>query len=261
MALQIKHDDGDNTEKNVPLEGWQYSTTAMAPEDRPDGMPKEAEFNPEQDFDTFKVPEGVEMDKRELNAGLNPGLHVTPPNETKGKLIKIGIVFVLVLIVILIGKLIIFPKPKDLTADCHMNDQQLAEKYNIKFERNENKDKYMPQWTDKRTITVNEGKGLCAIYIDGKYSGFHFDNKKWSVAGLKIGDPEIHMFDWITFKYETYFQVLNDMAGGNSEADYFVNFTTNECIVVTVSDRTNRIVALTYYNDAATVLETLEGLD
>lgn len=261
MALQIKHDDGDGGDsKDIEMTGWQYSSTARE-EDGADDPSKEPEFNPAQEFDTFKVPDGVEMDKRELTAGLNPGLHVEAPNETKPKLIKIGIALLVVAIIILIFKLVLFPAPKDLTADRGLDEKQLAAKYGITFERNEDMDKYMPQWTDKRTITVNEGKDLCTIYIDGQYKGFHFDSRKYTFGGLKIGDPEIKMFELVTFPYDEDYQVINDMMGGDSEADYLVNYATNECLVLTVSDKSNRIVAITYYNDAATVLETLEGLD
>ena len=259
MALAIKHDDDEKeTKEGLHLDGWQNSSTAKALEEGDSNAPKEIEFNPEQEFDTFKVPTGVEMDRRELTSGgSNPGLHIDPPNESKPKIIKISISLVSLLIVLILVKVLAFPTPKDLTADRNMDPSQLSGKYGFSFTRDEGMDKYMPQWTDKRTIEVSKDKGLCVINVDGQYKGFHFDNKKYTFGGLKVGDPEIHMFDDITFKYENDYQILNDMMGGNSEADYFVNWTTNEVLVVTVSDRTNRIVALTYYNDAKTILEAL----
>lgn len=257
MGLQIKHDDGDNTEQDLSTMNWQDSSTAREAA----GEKLEVEFNPEQQFDTFKVPEGVEMDRRELTQGLNPGLHIDPPNETKSKLIRIGITIGVILVLILMVKLIFFPAPKDLTADRGLDDKQLASKYGINFEREEGMDRYVPQWTEGRTVTVNKGKDLCTIYIDGKYVGFHFDTKRWTFGGLSIGDPEIHMFEQITFEYDKDYNIINDIAEGNSCADYFYNKKTNECLVVTVSDKSNRIVAITYYNDAKLILEGLSGVD
>ena len=110
-------------------------------------------------------------------------------------------------------------------------------------------------------ITVNSGKKLNTVYIDGKYSGIHFSDRRWTIYGLNIGLGETEIAGKITYKYDNCMVILNDALGGTSTADYYYNKAANTCLVVTISDTTNRIVALTYFTDLAKVTEALGGLD
>ena len=55
--------------------------------------------------------------------------------------------------------------------------------------------------------------------------------------------------------------VLNDMAGGNSTAYYYYNMSENDCFVLIVNEQSNRVVAMTYFNNYSKITETLESLE
>lgn len=111
------------------------------------------------------------------------------------------------------------------------------------------------------TITVEGDGEIGVVYIDGARKGIHIDDKKYMLYGLSIGDGEYQIEDKITYDYESYFNVLNDMVGGNSTAWFYYNTASNDCIVVFVNDKSARIVAMTYFNDYKLISENLSSLD
>ena len=79
--------------------------------------------------------------------------------------------------------------------------------------------------------------------------------------GLNIGLGAYEIPNKITYKYDSHFEMLNDMMGGQSTADYYYNKAANDCLVITSNDNTGRIVAITYFTDLSKVTETISGID
>jgi hypothetical protein len=258
MALQIKNNGPDEDEPAREYYGssWTESTTAKTPEEREQ---EEPEFNPEQEFDTFKVPKGVDKEEKEVTSYMDPNFHRADPvvhPDDNSKLIKSIITVAIIGIIAILIKVLIFPAPKDLTDSARLSEDEIASKFKITFERDEIMDKYIPKWTNG-TVEARSGKGLTVFSIDGKYGGFHIDNKKWSVYGLKIGMKYDEVPAALTFSNSENFMVLNDVIGGNSSADYYYNDATNEGLVVTINDNSGRVVAITYWNDFIKMTENL----
>ena len=256
MALQIKNNGPDDEPaREFYGDSWMDSTTAREPKDS-----DEPEFNPEAEFDTFKVPKGAERVET-VTSYMDPNYHnassMASPRKSDAKIAKTLITLGVLLIIAIMVKIFVFPAPKDLTSMAKSSEEEIADAYKIKFERDEVMDKYIPQWTNGSTIEARSGKGLTVFSIDGKYSGFHIDTKKWTVYGLKVGMAVQDIPGSITFNSEDWFEVLNDALGGNSTADYYYNSTTNECLAITISDNTGRIVAITYCNDFRKMCENL----
>ena len=99
-----------------------------------------------------------------------------------------------------------------------------------------------------------------AYLLEGE-STVWIDDKKYNMLGIHIGDGEYKIEDNITFEYDEYFSVLNDMAGGNSTALFYFNTAKNDCLVITVNDKSARVVAMTYFNDYKLISKNLSGLD
>lgn len=257
MALSIKNNGPDDDEPAREFYGdsWMDSTTAREPKES-----DEPEFNPEAEFDTFKVPKGAERVET-VTSYMDPNYHnassMAPPDKTNDKLAKTLISLGVLAVLVILAKILLFPSPKDLTGMTRSSEEDIATTYKITFERDEVMDKYIPQWTNGATIEARSGKGLTVFSIDGKYSGFHIDSKKWTLYGLKVGMAVQDIPGNITFRSEDWFEVLNDALGGNSTADYYYNSSTNECLIITINDNTGRIVAITYCNDFRKISEAL----
>ena len=259
MALQIKNngpEDGDD-EREYYGSSWQESTTAREPSES-----VEPEFNPEAEFDTFKVPKGVAREEKQYTTFMDPEYHKVESNKPEENSAKVYIKAIITLVVLtIIGfgiKTIFFPTPKDLTAAASLSKEDLAAKYKIKFKRDEAMDKYIPKWIkDSSVLEAETGKGLTVFSINGKYCGFHFDTKKYTAFGLSIGMLYDEIPSKMTFKYEDNLNVVNDALGGISTADYYYNETTNECLIITINDNTAKIAAITYTNNFDLFAENL----
>ena len=260
MALQIKRDDPDdnNTQEEVtPGKLKMYGDYKDEQSDEPD-------FDPEKEFDTFQLPEGVEkrqqthkpyLSEDDFNVKMNPG-----EKESLSIITKLIIFLVVVGVIVVAIKVVFFKPPTDITPNRTLNEQQLADTYGLKFERDEKMDKYIPQYTNGRKVEAKTADGLTVFYIDGVYSGFHITDKKWSLYGIEKGTAEISLHN-TSFIYDESFNVLTDLNDGKSKVDFFTNEATNECIACAVNDKSNRVVAITYFNDCKLATETLHKID
>lgn len=259
MALQIKNngpEDGDD-EREYYGSSWQESTTAREPSES-----DEPEFNPEAEFDTFKVPKGVAKEEKQYTTYMDPEYHknesITSSDKSTKGYIKALITLIVLAVIAFAIKTVFFPAPKDLTAAASLSKEDLAAKYKIKFKRDEAMDKYIPKWIkDSSVLEAETGKGLTVFSINGKYCGFHFDTKKYTAFGLSIGMLYDEIPSKMTFKYEDNLNVVNDALGGISTADYYYNETTNECLIITINDNTAKVSAITYTNDFHLFVENL----
>ncbi len=109
-------------------------------------------------------------------------------------------------------------------------------------------------------ITVKSNGGIGIIYKNDKRFGIAIDGKSYKFFGIKIGDPEYKVADNITFTYDDEFSILNDLIDTRSTSVYYHNKNTNELLVVTVNGNSNRVVAVTYFNDGRFLTNTLDDI-
>lgn len=171
---------------------------------------------------------------------------------------------VIALIVVVGVKLfvnLVNPKATDVTAYVNMETADVEAELDVTLPLAPDMAGKINQWSNNRVVTVNSDGEIGVVYMDGKHIGLHIADKKYTMFGVKIGDGETTIDNNITFDYENSMFVLNDMAEGKSTATYYYNKTNNDCLVVIINDNSNRVVAMTYFNNYAKVTETLSGLD
>ena len=187
------------------------------------------------------------------------------PSSSKNNvnIYKIIISFILVLAVVaIVGSLMDKNKTSkvDLTNYVNKESGYVARELGLSFELdNEMAAKINHYSTGSVTVEGNGDVGV--VYIDGKYSGLHTDKKGYSLYNISIGDPIIAVDNKTTYKYDDCFQVLDDIAAGDSEAYYYYNLTQGDCFVVIVNNHSNKVVAMTYFSDYYKVTETLDSLE
>lgn len=151
------------------------------------------------------------------------------------------------------------PKCTDVTDMVGMKTEELEKRLQLSMTRNSNMSKKINQYSGGK-VSVDSVGGIGVVYIDGKHVGLHIDSNKYSMFGLYMGDPGYIVEDNITYEYESSFQVLDDMVEGHSTAEFYYNKRRGDCLVVIFNDYTDRIVALTYFNDLDKVTERLSGI-
>ena len=291
MALQLKNNGPDEDEPAREYYGssWTESTTAREAGSKESGegsgeggsgggsdgesaggskagsggnAPDMPEFNPELEFDAFKVPDGVEKEEKEFISQFDTTKKIDNSlgpfkDKTNEKLIKTAIGLVVLAAIILIIKLVFFPAPRDLTSCTKLSEPELEIELRTTFKRDENMDKFIPHWLESGTFEAKSGKGLYTFSIDGEYKGFHIDKKRYTLYGLTIGERYDVAEMTFNFPYTGSFFVVNDLANGVSTADYYYNESTNECVIVTINNNSGQVVAITYTNDYRKMTENL----
>lgn len=172
---------------------------------------------------------------------------------------------ILFIIVVTAGKAIlnyVNPEITDLTPYLTMSKYDLARTLGISLSDNPNMLSKIYEYTDSEiTVDGDSENSIGIIYIDGRQSGLHTDNRIYSMYGVKIGDAVISLNDLITFPYDTSFEILGDIAQSAATATFYQNTDSNECLVIVSNNTSGRVVALTYYSNAKKATERLTPAD
>lgn len=170
------------------------------------------------------------------------------------------ILFIVGLIVIGVGKAIVsivMPEGEDITPLLTDNAKTIAAELGVTFTDH-------PEWAARvhqyavGTVTVKAAEDIGIVYINGRQIGVQVESKAYTMFGIQIGDGEKHAYDHMTYPFEDFFSVINDMAEGKTTTYFYYNKKQNDCIALTINDTTNRIVGMTYFTDYEKVIETLE---
>ena len=146
----------------------------------------------------------------------------------------------------------------DVTGMVGMDKGQIETILQISLTDDPDMAKKINQYSGKKP-TVDGAKGIGIVYIDGVRIGLHIDSGSYSMYGVNIGDSESTTEKNITYKYEGRFEVLDDVILGNSTADFYYNKKKGDCLVVIYNDYSNKVVALTYFNNVNIVTKNLSG--
>ena len=146
----------------------------------------------------------------------------------------------------------------DVTGMVDMDKEQIETILQITMTEDPDMAKKINQYSGKQP-TVDGAKGIGIVYIDGMRIGLHIDSGSYCMYGVNIGDSEKATEDNITYRYEGHFKVLDDVVLGNSTADFYFNRKNGDCLVVIYNDYSNKVVALTYFNNVNIVTKNLSG--
>lgn len=170
------------------------------------------------------------------------------------------ILFIVGLIVIGIGKAIVsvvMPEGEDITPFLTGNADSIAAELGVTFTDH-------PEWVSRvhqygvGTVTVKAAEDIGIVYLNGRQIGVQVESKAYTMFGIQIGDGEKHAYDHMTYSFEDFFSVINDMAEGKTTTYFYYNKKQNDCIALTINDTTNRIVGMTYFTDYQKIIQTLD---
>lgn len=186
--------------------------------------------------------------------------------EEKQKGMAAGIVVKIIIALIVCGALIfggkaivsvVMPEGEDITNLLKSDAAAIASQLGVTFTDNSEWVSQIHQYS-KGTVTVKAAEDIGIVYIDGKQMGVHVRSKKYTMFGVQLGDSETSAYNGMSFPYDNFLSVLNDMAEGKTTTYYYYNLERNDCLAITINDTTNRIVGMTYFYDFKKITETLE---
>ena len=145
---------------------------------------------------------------------------------------------------------------QDISKMLTGTEAELADQLNLKFEDMNDRAPKIQQYSGG-TVTVRGTNTLEVIYIDGKQVGVATDSRDYRFFGVGVNDPEVDVDKLMTFKSDYVFSVMNDMMGGSSQSYYYCDRAKNQCLVLTISDKTHRVVYMTFFTDLALISREL----
>lgn len=171
---------------------------------------------------------------------------------------------VIIGIIVFVGveiKNYLYPERIDVSDWAKLELSEIESRLGFRLKDNPKMVQLIYEYTDGEvTVSGDSEKGIGVVYIDGKQSGLHIDNRKYGMFGLRMGLGEMEVEDNITYDYDDYYEVVNDISEGGSTATFYENHTNGDCLIVVFNDLTHRIVALTYYTEGEKVTELLSPL-
>ena len=150
---------------------------------------------------------------------------------------------------------------KDITIYLNMTEDEIADGLNIEFYDNTELPAKIPVYVDKNRVTAKSGGDLDLIFINGEKVGVRTDSRKYKFYNVSINESEQNALDTMTYKYDSSFVVLNDMAKGTSKDYFYYRKKEGDCLVLTVNDNSNRVVCLAYYNNYRLISKDLGPVD
>jgi len=252
MGISLKKDDNDNIENEITsideLEFDPFNESAKYHGGIGDGTLSEDKIN---DLPTYTGPS--------VMSTSGAGVH---NNKIRSLIYKIvGILIILgILVAMYFGiKYVVSSSGKDITNILTYEEQDIGLKLGIEFTDNENKVKSVREYSGG-TVTVRSGKELNIIYINGKQVGVNTSSRKYRFYNVGINDAEYDAINNMTYDCEGSMSVINDMAGGTSDTYYYYNTKNNDCLVLTINKKSNRVADMTYYTNCQLVTKELGGV-
>lgn len=171
-------------------------------------------------------------------------------------------VYILVVagVIILVGKLIVtklLPRGEDITQLLGRDDSVIASELKVSFQDDPESVRKIHQYS-KGIVTVKSADEISIVYIDGRQAGVHVEGMDYTMFDVQVGDSEKHAYDNMSYPYDDFLSVIDDMAEGKTTTYFYYSEKRNDCLALTVNDTTNRIVAMTYFRNYAKVTETLD---
>lgn len=232
MSLELKGENNDNQyqKKEPAANPWDYENMREEP---------------------FQTTVNTSSLAAEVH-GIDP-----PENHAKNAVMKVVILLAIGFSLVLICKLILLmQKGKDITDYLRCDEAAIASELKLDLLDRPEMVGHIHQWSTGE-VSVKGTEDFGVVYIDGKQAGIHVESKKYTMYGLQLGEGEKHAYENMSYDFEDFHAVLNDMAEGKTTTYYYYNTQKNDCIAMTINDTTCRIVGLTYFYDYQKVIETL----
>lgn len=173
------------------------------------------------------------------------------------------IVWVLIIVAVVnIGEWVI-DKAKDSGANAEMsriigmNTQEVEAELGVTLEKNCGMNVQINEYSGGN-VTVDGNGDIGVVYINGQYAGIHINSSKYSLFGVKIGDAEVHAEKSMSYEYDSYFSVLNDMAQGQSITLYYFDEDKGDCLALTYNQRYYTVASMTYFSSLEQIAKKLD---
>lgn len=179
-------------------------------------------------------------------------------------IIKLVIFLIAAGLLIMVGKTIVaklMPEGTDVTSMLEKPEVELESALGISLTDNTTWASNMIQYSGgEMAIRSNEDIGV--VYIDKKRVGMHINSNKYTMYGIQVGMAEQKVYDTLSnneFKADNFLELIDDSGKKGTTTYYYYNQSRNDCIAIVLSESTNRVVAMTYYNNYKLIMKNADS--
>ena len=137
---------------------------------------------------------------------------------------------------------------EDVSRVLSLSEYDISKKLDTSFNENDYLVKKMPHLNEAE-VKVHTDGDLNIIYVNGRQLGVNTTGRKYCIYGVSINEPEYEALKSMTYRYEGCTQTLDNISRGNVNTYYYYSKVHNDCLVLSVSKNSNRVVSVTYFTD------------
>ena len=207
-----------------------------------------------------------EIKETQYSSGFWDASYNEPTNEEirnrrKSKLIIKILSIIFILAIVSTVCVYVFNRPHnhtDITGFAKCSESELASRLNLSFSPN-------IQYTSRTRIlsddivTAVADQSFSVIYVNNKQEGIFFDSKDYTLYGLSVGDDCDESFKGLTFDYDNIYEEEVSMGIRKRHFYYLYNIHTQECMIVSINARNNKIKELGFYRNYNVPLKRIVG--
>lgn len=145
---------------------------------------------------------------------------------------------------------------EDVTSLLKSSETNIEKSLGSTFEYDDELAKQIPIYAEGNQRIKTDGD-LNIIYLNGIKIGMNTTSRKYNFYGVSINQAEIITVEEISYDYENVIRPVVDMTGGSSNTYVYYNRENNDCLIVIVNNKSNRVVNMTYYEDLSKVEKNL----
>ncbi len=210
--------------------------------------------------DDYYIPESKEYHIHGINKDSETGEVAYRLLKILAKLIGIAIAGFLVFTGYHGVKYISRNSGEEISQLLGKSDYVIAKETETEFTERSSVSATMPMYAEG-TVKVTSNGALNIVYLNGKQVGVNTRDKKYKFFGVSVGQSELEVSDWITYNYTGYTAALQGMHTRGSDEYIYYNDKNNDCLIVSMNPKTNRVAAVTYYTDYKKISEEIENMD
>ena len=173
------------------------------------------------------------------------------------KLICIVIAMIVVLFCYRGIKDFMYSGGEEISEVARLPEYKIVREIGTKFETKDELAKEIPIFSDGM-ISVRTNGDMNIIYFNGHKVGVNTDSRKYKLYDVSIFLPEVTAVHRMTYKYTASMQIVKGMYGNNHSATMYYNIDNNDCLIITVNSKTNRVSGVTYYEDLRMIAQKLD---
>ena len=206
------------------------------------------------------LPDSKNVPLPELRRNSGAGKTIFKFMSLISKLAGLAVAVVIVFIINQGVSYVIDSGGKDITDLLRLPSYKISLETNSIYSFDEANASTLPVYLGDNVRVNSDGK-LNIIYINNHQVGINTSYRGYKFFGVSINQAEITAARKTSYKYEDTIKINQNLIGYHSDSYIYYNEERNDCLVLTVNNKSNRVASMTYFTDFNLIYDLLFSND